>query len=1077
MQNVAAYLYRAKQKSGKPHLYVHFEAKSDDHAETKRDYLFMEAGYSKADYFTPLRINFPVVDDLPVDGAFSESFWLSWALEGDSGRTCFPRDKVDPSVAIPKLYPYMLKADTDTPAKTPEPPAKEEAKYFAKDLDRHTVGAAAWLLGRDSRQMTGEQLKAASKLMMDDSQRYPQNFIMALSNIKISDCAFHEASVIAAAAVKSIWPPFGKVPELGKISQFMDEYLNAKVDDRQSVISKWQTSPRAANNSQVELPRTSSGTLAGTGNKPVYGTPIASFSELETVTYLAHYPSDFDISRPPIGIVNAVKEMKTRKEKSPLAWYGPLSETPGILDFSREAVGMLIRNAPETLHLTPGPLRDYINANLIEIDEKTAKVKNHAQTQSLPQCEAGSLVDEQLANETLAGASASAGSAALAGEMTASNASNDGEKEEVDAAKDLDPTTRSALLRREIMFALDGKTSVMSTDYVEELLTKAGDFNHVYLARLLAKEIEPCDPFKQLTKDDIYHLTCDLLEAWTDDKEERCQLIDERVEFYLKEARQTLEQAVVTGQHKNAELARPDASNGGEKTEVAQQQPAGELHAMGSGKFDVSELFATSPLASVDNSAPADLRENEDLTPKDVREFLDPSTKPADLSGECAPAAQEVPVATTLPYFEPGRYLDIPNDVYHAANGISSTQVKDARISLMYFHGRHVIKSIQRERTDALTFGSLVHTLALEPDKLDAEFSVEPLIPEGAFTDTASMRAFIDKHNSALPKQADADMLRSIIEKHNATLPVPYALGGNADEIGQFYTLLPAEFQRIGEEQKPTASAMKACIKEFNATLPVPLKTSGSRDALLEQLESIDPEFVEEERAIPAPLSVSGSKEEMAARIKTILPTAIFADELISAWKSNSDQRQPITQAQMKHAKAIQYALLSHPLAGLWLQHPQRATEVSYFGIDENTGLDVRIRPDLEVDTGARRIAIDLKTVSLPYVKQDNLRHRLHREIIERDYHMSAGMYCDVGMFDQFFWIFVNKEPGYHWVAVIEASADELALGCAIYKLQLVAIRNAMDTGIWPEPITEVFTDTLTDYELSRLKELNGEPS
>ncbi|MBP1034876.1 PD-(D/E)XK nuclease-like domain-containing protein [Serratia fonticola] len=1084
MQNVAAYLYRAKQKSGKPHLYVHFEAKSDDHAETKRDYLFMEAGYSKADYFTPLRINFPVVDDLPVDGAFSESFWLSWALEGDSGRTCFPRDKVDPSVAIPKLYPYMLNTDADKLSKIPEPPAKEETTYSAINLDKHTVIAAAWLFGRDCMKMTEEQLKAATRLMMDDSQRYPQNVIMALSNLKGFDYVYPDMPIVAIAAIKAIWPPFDKAPELGKLSQFATEYLNAKVDDRQSVISKWQASPSVANNSQVELPRTSSGALAGTGKNPVYGTPIASFSELETVTYLAHYPSDFDISRPPIGIVNAVKEMKTRKEKSPLAWYGQLSETPGILDFSREAVGTLIRNAPETLHLTPGPLRDYINANLIEIDDKKAKVKNHAQTQSLPQGEAGPLVDEQLANETMAGAAASAGSAALAGELTASNASNDSEKEEVDAAKDLDPTTRSAWLRREIMTALDGKTSVMSVDDVKELMVNVGDLNHVYLARLLTKEIEPCDPFKQLAKDDIYHLTCDVLEGWADDKEERCQLIDERVEFYLKEARQTLEQADVAGQHKNAELAHPDASNGGEKTEVAQQQPVGELHAMGSGKFDVSELFATSPLASVDNPAPADLRENEDLTTKDVREFLDSSTKPADLSGETVdssgehtPAAQEELVATTPAYFEPGRYNDIPNDVYHAANGISSTQIKDARISLMYFHGRHVIKSIQRERTDALTFGSLVHTLALEPDKLDAEFSVEPLIPEGAFTDTASMRAFIDKHNAVLPKQADADTLRAIIEKHNATLPVPYALGGNADEIGQFYTLLPAEYQRIGEDQKPTASAMKACIKEFNATLPAPLKTSGSREALLEQLESIDPEFVEEERAIPAPLPVSGSKEEMAARIKTILPTAIFADELISAWKSNSDKRQPITQAQMKHAKAIQYALLSHPLAGLWLQHPQRATEVSYFGIDEETGLDVRIRPDLEVDTGARRIAIDLKTVSLPYVKQDNLRHRLHREIIERDYHISAGMYCDVGMFDQFFWIFVNKEPGYHWIAVVEASADELALGCAIYKQQLVAIRNAMDTGIWPEPITEVFTDTLTDYELSRLKELNGEPS
>lgn len=1072
MQNVAAYLYRAKQKSGKPHLYVHFEAKSDDHAETKRDYLFMEAGYSKADYFTPLRINFPVVDGLPVDGAFSESFWLSWALEGDSGRTCFPRDKVDPSVAIPKLYPYMLKADTETPAKTPEPPAKEETTYSAIDLDKHTVIAAAWLFGRDCMKMTGEQLKAATRLVMDDSNRYPQNVIMALSNLKGFDYVYPDMPIVAIAAIKAIWPPFDKAPELGKLSQFATEYLNAKVDDRQSVISKWQTSPSAANNSQVELPRTSSGALAGTGKNPVYGTPIASFSELETVTYLAHYPSDFDISRPPIGIVNAVKEMKTRKEKSPLAWYGQLSETPGILDFSREAVGTLIRNAPETLHLTPGPLRDYINANLIEIDEKTTKVKNHAQTQSLPQGEAGSLVDEQLANETLAGATASAGSAALAGELTASNASNDSEKEEVDAAKDLDPTTRSAWLRREIMTALDGKTSVMSVDDVKELMVNAGDLNHVYLARLLTKEIEPCDPFKQLAKDDIYHLTCDVLEGWADDKEERCQFIDERVEFYLKEARQTLEQADVAGQHKNAALARNDASNGGEKTEVAQQQPAGELHAMGSGKFDVSELFATSPLANVDNAASTDLRENEDLTTKDVREFLDSSTKPADLSGECAPAAQEVPVATAPAYFEPGRYLDIPNDVYHSANGISSTQIKDARISLMYFHGRHVIKSIARERSDALTFGSLVHTMALEPEKLANDFNIEPIIPEGAFTGVASMRAFIDKHNAALPKQTDADTLRTMIEKHNATLPVPYALGGNADEIGRIYTMLPQEFQSIAEGQKFTATAMKACIKEYNATLPEVLKTSGGRDALLEQLATIDLEFATREKSIPAPLPVSGTKEDMAARIKTILPEAIFADEILDAWTSSDDGRQLVTQQQMLAAKAIQRALFTHPSAGSLLQHQNRAVEVSYFGIDEDTGLDVRVRPDLEIDLDSVRLGVDLKSTSMGRVKQDFLRAKLHREIIDRDYHLSAAMYCDVAAFDQFFWIFVNKDEGYHWVAIVEASPDLLELGRLEYKKAMRDIKQAFDTDTWPAPITEEIVDDINDFDQRRMEAL-----
>ena len=96
----------------------------------------------------------------------------------------------------------------------------------------------------------------------------------------------------------------------------------------------------------------------------------------------------------------------------------------------------------------------------------------------------------------------------------------------------------------------------------------------------------------------------------------------------------------------------------------------------------------------------------------------------------------------------------------------------------------------------------MVHALALEPEKLDEEFSVEPVIPEGAFTDTASMRAFIEQHNATLPKQTDAETLRAVIEKHNATLQAPYALGGNADEIGQFYMLLPPEFQSIPEDAK-----------------------------------------------------------------------------------------------------------------------------------------------------------------------------------------------------------------------------------------------------------------------------------
>ncbi|EBA1851733.1 exodeoxyribonuclease, partial [Salmonella enterica] len=92
---------------------------------------------------------------------------------------------------------------------------------------------------------------------------------------------------------------------------------------------------------------------------------------------------------------------------------------------------------------------------------------------------------------------------------------------------------------------------------------------------------------------------------------------------------------------------------------------------------------------------------------------------------------QEEPEAAWPEYFEPGRYEGVPNEVYHAANGISSTQVKDARVSLMYFNARHVEKTIVKERSPVLDMGNLVHVLALQPENLEAEFSVEPEIPEG----------------------------------------------------------------------------------------------------------------------------------------------------------------------------------------------------------------------------------------------------------------------------------------------------------------------------------------------------------
>ncbi|HCT7891831.1 TPA: PD-(D/E)XK nuclease-like domain-containing protein [Klebsiella aerogenes] len=507
-------------------------------------------------------------------------------------------------------------------------------------------------------------------------------------------------------------------------------------------------------------------------------------------------------------------------------------------------------------------------------------------------------------------------------------------------------------------------------------------------------------------------------------------------------------------------------ANSGETTSDVQMETAQPVKDENDNAVSASEgTDATAPQADAVNMRDILAERCPDLTAAVLK---DQQSATAEEEHEPEPEATKWPE-----FFEPGRYEGIPNDVYHAANGTSSTQVKDARISLMYFEKRHVSKVIEKTRSPVLDMGNLVHALALQPEQLEKEFSIEPEIPEGAFTTTATIRAFIDEYNAGLPPLLSADDIKAQLEAHNATLPAPVPLGGDKDAIGIAYLELPDEFKRIvGDDKNFTASAMKACIKEYSATLPAPVKTSGGRDALLEQLAIINPDMVAQEAQKAQPLKVSGNKADLIQAVKSVKPDAVFADELLDAWRENPEGKILVTRQQMSTALDIQKALLNHPTAGKLLQHPNRAVEVSYFGIDEETGLEVRVRPDLEIDMSGLRIGADLKTISMWNIKQEGLRAKLHREIIERDYHLSAAMYCETAALDQFFWIFVNKDENYHWIAIIEASEELLELGMLEYRKAMRAIANGFDTGEWPAPITEDYAEELNDFDVRRLEAL-----
>lgn len=75
----------------------------------------------------------------------------------------------------------------------------------------------------------------------------------------------------------------------------------------------------------------------------------------------------------------------------------------------------------------------------------------------------------------------------------------------------------------------------------------------------------------------------------------------------------------------------------------------------------------------------------------------------------------------------PGIFADIPNDVYHAEKSwISSSQIKVGLGNKHYY--KYFVKDGRgkKEETKQLTFGTLCHTLILEPHKFDSEYVVMP---------------------------------------------------------------------------------------------------------------------------------------------------------------------------------------------------------------------------------------------------------------------------------------------------------------------------------------------------------------
>ncbi|HFK7268263.1 TPA: RecE family exodeoxyribonuclease [Enterobacter asburiae] len=1052
------HLIKATQKSGKEDAVIWFTAKSEARANLQLDVELEDAGIETGrgkDYSKPVRTDFPVYNDLPEESTVDYTWCKRYSLQED-GRTWLPKAGAESTGVVDKTA-------------APEPTVKVETIVESVPLENRTPAVRyAVHLTSDKYQshITKEQQLAASGMSLDESNTYLQNLLLAKNNIpEVAELSLN-AEWKLVQAIKQVFAP-DETHEAEVIAAFMADWARADAGNRNQLVEEWRSGKLNLLKSEIT---SETGVTTDQDPEPDNGIQIDE--------------NDDETTRYPVVRMPFRKQLLAQFTADELRHHVTRKEYEGISALEMDTDNSYVQNlllAAENCEEVKG----YDTKDLWRYTDAIRKVFSQEKRHEL------ALV---LRFTRIWAATDYIDRVTLVREWAEGNRIS-----EVGSPAPLEPakpeTTESykravaqnmANLSIEIAIAqlypdaVPGQINRTQLLTAKELADKK-DESHAKALKVLGKTTDILD----YDANSIFGVTRAI--SWSGEESTTELRSQVREWFTANGIYESGERS--KGYPEWSEDSRAVRHSTGEEPSTPSQPNVASL---GGGVFSIDGLMGgnTDPVINT-TSNEVEKTEHTAETTSDVQMETTQPEKDKDVDsvqpGEGADEAntqtvtvapedqQSEPVIEYPAYFEPGRYEGLPNEVYHAANGISSTQVKDARVSLMYFNARHVAKTIPRTASKVLDMGNLVHALALQPENLEAEFSVEPEIPEGAFTTTATLREFIDAYNANLPALLSADEIKALLEEHNASLPAQVPLGAILEETAQSYMALPAEYQRIEDGQKQTATAMKACIKEYNATLPVPVKTSGSRDALLEQLAIINPDLVAQEAQKSTPLKVSGSKADMIQAVKSVKPDAIFADELLDAWRDNPGEKILVTRQQLATAWAIQSALLAHPTAGMLLTHPSRAVEVSYFGFDDETGLEVRVRPDLEIELDGVRIGADLKTISMWNVKQENLRARLHREIIDRDYHLSAAMYCETAALDQFFWIFVNKDENYHWIAIIEASTELLELGMLEYRKTMRAIATGFDTGDWPAPITTDYTDELNDFDLRRLEALRAQ--
>ena len=167
-------------------------------------------------------------------------------------------------------------------------------------------------------------------------------------------------------------------------------------------------------------------------------------------------------------------------------------------------------------------------------------------------------------------------------------------------------------------------------------------------------------------------------------------------------------------------------------------------------------------------------------------------------------------------------------------------------------------------------------------------------------------------------------------------------------------------------------------------------------------------------------------------------------DEVIAFYRMLVADKDVITQEQFEQIDEMRTSAYATPFVSKLLSGDK---ELSFWGVDEDTGLKIKCRPDCITDFNGQHILIDYKTA------QDVENIKFCRDSIKFGYDLQLAMYRDILKqntgHDYTVVIIAQEKTAPYVTNVFQFSENYLKSGTELYKEMLKVYKQCSESGVW----------------------------